>query len=53
MKEKMNKIIGHGIKYFANRQLIYDFPEELFADAEILAIEQADLDGIERLAWLW
>jgi len=53
MKEKMNKIIGHGIKYFANRQLIYNFPEELFADAEILAIEQADLDGIERLAWLW
>jgi T-complex protein 1 subunit beta len=32
------------------RQLIYNFPEELFADAGILAIEHADFEGIERLS---
>jgi len=31
-------------------QLIYNFPEELFADAGVMAIEHADFDGIERLA---
>ncbi|KAI5429580.1 hypothetical protein KIW84_034236 [Lathyrus oleraceus] len=52
MKEKMNKMIGHGIKCFVNRQLIYNFPEELFADAGILAIEHADFDGIQLSVWL-
>ncbi|KAM0861388.1 hypothetical protein ACQ4PT_045934 [Festuca glaucescens] len=50
MREKVNKIIGHGINCFVNRQLIYNFPEELFADAGILAVEHADFEGIERLA---
>ncbi|KAF3632299.1 T-complex protein 1 subunit beta [Capsicum annuum] len=50
MREKVQKIISHGINCFVNRQLIYNFPEELFADAGILAIEHADFDGIERLA---
>ncbi|KAL8171443.1 hypothetical protein V2J09_023247 [Rumex salicifolius] len=50
MREKVTKILGHGINCFINRQLIYNFPEELFADAGILAIEHADFDGIERLA---
>ncbi|EEC79674.1 T-complex protein 1 subunit beta [Oryza sativa Japonica Group] len=50
MREKVQKIIGHGINCFVNRQLIYNFPEELFADAGILAIEHADFEGIERLA---
>ncbi|KAK4721159.1 hypothetical protein R3W88_011392 [Solanum pinnatisectum] len=49
MREKVQKIISHGINCFVNRQLIYNFPEELFADAGILAIEHADFDGIERL----
>ncbi|GAU35670.1 hypothetical protein TSUD_162420 [Trifolium subterraneum] len=31
-------------------KLIYNFPEELFADAGILAIEHADFDGIEHPA---
>lgn len=35
---------------FINRQLIYNYPEQLFADANIMAIEHADFDGIERLA---
>lgn len=50
MKNKVEKIIGHGINCFVNRQLIYNFPEELFADAGVMAIEHADFDGIERLA---
>ncbi|TXG74788.1 hypothetical protein ES288_1Z010400v1 [Gossypium darwinii] len=50
MREKVKKIMAHGINCFVNRQLIYNFPEELFADASILAIEHADFDGIERLA---
>ena len=32
------------------RQLIYNYPEQLFADAGIMAIEHADFEGIERLA---
>lgn len=31
-------------------QLIYNYPEQLFADAGVMAIEHADFDGIERLA---
>ncbi|OAE23893.1 hypothetical protein AXG93_1217s1050 [Marchantia polymorpha subsp. ruderalis] len=50
MKAKVEKIIAHGINCFVNRQLIYNFPEELFADAGVMAIEHADFDGIERLA---
>lgn len=38
MREKCNKIISHGINCFINRQLIYNFPEEIFADAGIMAI---------------
>eukprot|EP00878_Enallax_costatus_P026968 GHUV01028985.1.p1 GENE.GHUV01028985.1~~GHUV01028985.1.p1 ORF type:complete len:151 (-),score=22.10 GHUV01028985.1:638-1090(-) len=33
MREKCEKIISHGINCFINRQLIYNFPEEIFADA--------------------
>jgi hypothetical protein len=50
MRAKCEKIIGHGINCFVNRQLIYNFPEEIFADAGVMAIEHADFDGIERLA---
>lgn len=35
---------------FITRQLIYNYPEQLFADAGVMAIEHADFDGIERLA---
>jgi T-complex protein 1 subunit beta len=31
-------------------QLIYNYPEQLFADANVMAIEHADFEGIERLA---
>lgn len=50
MKDKVEKIVKHGINVFINRQLIYNYPEQLFADAGVMAIEHADFDGIERLA---
>lgn len=50
MKEKVDKILKHNINVFINRQLIYNYPEQLFADAGVMAIEHADFDGIERLA---
>uniref|UniRef100_A0A915NXR8 T-complex protein 1 subunit beta n=1 Tax=Meloidogyne floridensis TaxID=298350 RepID=A0A915NXR8_9BILA len=50
MKEKVEKICAHGINVFINRQLIYNYPEQLFADKHVMAIEHADFEGIERLA---
>ncbi|XP_064085953.1 T-complex protein 1 subunit beta-like isoform X2 [Macrobrachium nipponense] len=50
MKAKVQKILKHDINVFINRQLIYNYPEQLFADAGVMAIEHADFDGIERLA---
>jgi len=50
MKEKVQKILKHDINVFINRQLIYNYPEQLFADSGVMAIEHADFDGIERLA---
>ncbi|KAJ3180348.1 T-complex protein 1 subunit beta [Gaertneriomyces sp. JEL0708] len=50
MREKVEKIKAHGINCFVNRQLIYNWPESLFAEAGIMAIEHADFDGVERLA---
>ena len=43
-------ICKHDINVFVNRQLIYNYPEQLFADKGVMAIEHADFDGIERLA---
>eukprot|EP00030_Apusomonadida_sp_AF-17_P004782 a512768_109.p1 GENE.a512768_109~~a512768_109.p1 ORF type:complete len:549 (-),score=314.31 a512768_109:17-1624(-) len=50
MKSKVERILSHDINVFINRQLIYNYPEELFANAGVMAIEHADFDGIERLA---
>ena len=50
MKAKVEKIKSHGINCFVNRQLIYNWPEQLFSDAGIVSIEHADFDGVERLA---
>lgn len=50
MREKVNRIKSHGINCFINRQLIYNWPESLLAEAGIMSIEHADFDGIERLA---
>jgi len=50
MKDKVEKILKHDINVFINRQLIYDYPEQLFADKGVMAIEHADFEGVERLA---
>lgn len=50
MRDKVQKILSHNCNVFINRQLIYNYPEQLFADAGVMAIEHADFDGIERLA---
>lgn len=50
MKDKVDLICAHDMNVFINRQLIYNYPEQLFADKGIMAIEHADFDGIERLA---
>jgi len=50
MKRKVEKIIAHNANVFINRQLIYNYPESIFAEHGIMAIEHADFDGIERLA---
>lgn len=50
MKKKCEKILAHGCNVFVNRQLIYNYPEELFAEAGCVSIEHADFDGVERLA---
>ena len=50
MKNKVDKILAHNIDIFVNRQLVYNYPEQLLADKGIMVIEHADFDGIERLA---
>ncbi|ODV61977.1 chaperonin-containing T-complex subunit CCT2 ASCRUDRAFT_139727 [Ascoidea rubescens DSM 1968] len=40
------------INCFINRQLIYDYPEQLFTDFGINSIEHADFEGVERLAFV-
>ncbi|XP_036615516.1 T-complex protein 1 subunit beta [Trichosurus vulpecula] len=50
MKEKVDRILKHGINCFINRQLIYNYPEQLFGAAGVMAIEHADFAGVERLA---
>merc|ERR1719436_1437992 len=50
MKNKVNKIINHKMNLFINRQLIYNYPENLFTNAGISSIEHADFEGVERLS---
>ncbi|KAM7116057.1 LOW QUALITY PROTEIN: T-complex protein 1 subunit beta-like [Molossus nigricans] len=50
MKEKFERILKHGINCFINRQLIYNYPEQLFGAAGVMAIEHADFAGVECLA---
>ena len=51
MLAKCQKIVDHGVNVFINRQLIYNLPEQFFADHKIMSIEHADFDGIERCAF--
>merc|ERR1719414_1600761 len=50
MKDKVGKILDHKCNVFINRQLIYNYPEQLFSDAGVMAIEHADFEGVERLS---
>lgn len=50
MKAKVEAIASHGINCFVNRQLIYNYPENLLADKGIVTIEHADFEGVERLS---
>jgi len=50
MKRKVDKILAHKPDVVINRQLIYNYPEQLMADKGIMVIEHADFDGTERLA---
>lgn len=50
MKVKVQKILNHNINCFINRQLIYNYPEQMFSAAGVMAIEHADFEGVERLA---
>lgn len=50
MKTKVQKILKHDINCFISRQLIYNYPEQMFTDAGVMAIEHADFEGVERLA---
>lgn len=43
-------ITDENVFFFNLRQLIYNYPEQLFADAGVMAIEHADFEGVERLA---
>ncbi|CDJ40048.1 TCP-1/cpn60 family chaperonin, putative [Eimeria tenella] len=50
MKQKVEKILAYKCDVFINRQLIYNYPDQLFKAAGVSAIEHSDFDGMERLA---
>eukprot|EP00331_Platyophrya_macrostoma_P018191 CAMPEP_0176467940 /NCGR_PEP_ID=MMETSP0127-20121128/38744_1 /TAXON_ID=938130 /ORGANISM="Platyophrya macrostoma, Strain WH" /LENGTH=540 /DNA_ID=CAMNT_0017861309 /DNA_START=38 /DNA_END=1660 /DNA_ORIENTATION=+ len=50
MKNKCDKIAAYKPNVFINRNLIYDYPEEVLTQKGIMVIEHADFDGIEKLA---
>ena len=50
MRAKVDKILAHRPDVFINRQLIYNYPEQLLAEAGVMVIEHADFDGVERLS---
>ena len=50
MIAKCEKIVASGCNVFINRQLIYNKPEQFFADKGVMAIEHADFEGVERLS---
>merc|ERR550537_569716 len=50
MLDKCDAILAHGCNVFINRQLVYNLPEQRFADSGVMCIEHSDFDGTERLA---
>merc|ERR1740130_1729960 len=45
MVAKVDKIAAHGCNVFINRQLIYNYPDQLFKDNKVMAIEHSDFEG--------
>lgn len=50
MKKKVDKILAYKPDIFINRQLVYNYPEQLFAEKGVTVIEHADFEGVERLS---
>lgn len=50
MKDKVDRILAYKPDVFINRQLVYDYPEQLFAEKGVMCIEHADFEGVERLS---
>lgn len=50
MKEKVERIAAYKPNVYINRQLIYDYPEQLLVEKGIMVIEHADFEGIERIS---
>eukprot|EP00916_Digyalum_oweni_P026097 GHVL01042918.1.p1 GENE.GHVL01042918.1~~GHVL01042918.1.p1 ORF type:complete len:538 (+),score=119.38 GHVL01042918.1:27-1640(+) len=50
MKAKIDKIIKHDCNVFINRQLIYNYPDQLLKEGKVMAIEHADFGGVEKLS---
>ncbi|CAL6005514.1 TCP-1_chaperonin subunit beta [Hexamita inflata] len=50
MEAKCQKIVDHKINVFINRQLVYDVPQQYFAKNNVVCIEHADFEGVERLS---
>lgn len=50
MKNKVDRILAYKPDVFINRQLIYNYPEQLMAEKGVMVIEHADFDGTERLS---
>lgn len=53
MRHKVENIIKHGINCFVNRQLIYNFPEEIFADAGVMAIVEWLLPSVAYIVGMF
>ena len=50
MKAKVERMLAYKPDVFINRQLVYNYPEQLFSDQGVMVIEHADFEGIERLS---
>lgn len=50
MKAKVERILAFAPDVFINRQLVYNYPEQLLSERGVMVIEHADFEGVERLA---
>ena len=47
MEDKCERIANHRCNLFINRQLIYNYPEQVLMNKGVTSIEHADFDGVE------